>query len=159
MFLSILQELIFKNKPARCHMKSDFESPRTNNVILPCWMAVHICCKSQGDSSTWSRKNGWSLPLHPLQVLAWFFLLLFAVLYFGVLVSSIPCGLWQIMAYVVLSVVYVIHIVIHVIGVSLDPADPNVLAKNVSGPCLAFDRSTHTHVIENQLCYICGVKV
>ncbi|XP_076340541.1 uncharacterized protein LOC143241016 isoform X2 [Tachypleus tridentatus] len=122
-------------------------------------MAMYICFKGRGDTKIWSRSNGWSLPLHPLQALAWFFLLLFAVVYFGVLVPSIPCGVWQIIAYVVSFGCYSASKVIHGISVSLNPADPNVLAKKFSGPCPTFDRTKHVHVIENQFCYICEVKV
>ena len=36
------------------------------------------------------RINGWSCPLHPLQITAWLFILLFGVVYFGMLVTYLP---------------------------------------------------------------------
>lgn len=64
-----------------------------------------ICFKATKERTQWSRRNGWSLPLHPLQILAWFFLLMFAVLYFGVLVPNLPSGAWRISAFIVSFVV------------------------------------------------------
>lgn len=36
------------------------------------------------------RINGWSCPWHPLQFVAWFFLIFFSVFYFGVIVFYLP---------------------------------------------------------------------
>ena len=36
------------------------------------------------------RVNGWSWPWHPLQFVAWFFLIFFSVFYFGVIVFYLP---------------------------------------------------------------------
>ncbi|XP_015922315.1 palmitoyltransferase ZDHHC1 [Parasteatoda tepidariorum] len=120
-------------------------------------MAINL--KVTKENKWWSRQNGWSLPLHPLQVLAWFFLLMFAVLYFGVLVPNMPEGAWRISAYTINGLVFTFHIVIHLISVSLNPADINVRAKGITGPLPSFDRSKHSHVIENEYCHICEVKV
>lgn len=46
------------------------------------------------------RRNGWSCPLHVLQIVAWFFLLLFNVFYFGVMVPVLPYE-WQPAGYIV----------------------------------------------------------
>ncbi len=46
------------------------------------------------------RRNGWSCPPHPLQILVWCVIIVLAVLHYGVLVFYIP-GLWRILAYVV----------------------------------------------------------
>lgn len=37
-----------------------------------------------------SRRNGWSWPPHPLQIVAWLLYLFFAVIGFGVLVPLLP---------------------------------------------------------------------
>lgn len=84
---------------------------------------------------------------------------MFAFLYFGVLVPNVPEGAWQISAYVINGFVFIFHIVIHIISVSLNPADVNVRAKASKGPLPTFDRSKHSHVIENEYCHICEVKV
>ena len=46
------------------------------------------------------RRNGWSCPWHPLMGIAWFFIVFFALAYFGFLVFYIP-GLYRIIAIVV----------------------------------------------------------
>lgn len=117
-----------------------------------------FCTKSNADTKYWSRKNGWSFPLHLLQFSAWLFIIMFALLYFGVLVPSLPFP-WRISASLMFSVIFLIHTVVHLISISINPADPNVRAKNYRGPVPNFDRNQHAHVIENQFCYICEVKV
>ncbi|EEC11297.1 zinc finger protein, putative, partial [Ixodes scapularis] len=52
-----------------------------------------------------------------------------------------------------------VHFTSHAFSITIDPADSNVRAKNVQGPLPPFDRNKHAHVIENQFCYICEVKV
>ena len=46
------------------------------------------------------RRNGWTCPWHPLQVLAWGFIAFFAATYFGFLVHYIP-GAWRSIGYIV----------------------------------------------------------
>lgn len=46
------------------------------------------------------RRNGWSCPPHPLQVLLWAIIAFLVVAHYGFLVFYIP-GLWRIFAYIV----------------------------------------------------------
>lgn len=46
------------------------------------------------------RRNGWNWPWHPLQVLAWGFIVFFTTTYFGFLVFYIP-GAWRSIGYIV----------------------------------------------------------
>ena len=46
------------------------------------------------------RRNGWNWPWHPLQVLAWAFIVFFTTTYFGFLVFYIP-GAWKSIGYIV----------------------------------------------------------
>ena len=46
------------------------------------------------------RCNGWNCPWHPLQILAWVFILFFTVFYFGFLIFYIP-GAWSSIGYTV----------------------------------------------------------
>ena len=46
------------------------------------------------------RRNGWNCPWHPLQFLAWGFIVFFAATYFGFLVHYIP-GAWRSIGYIV----------------------------------------------------------
>lgn len=121
--------------------------------------ALVECGTKAPKGGQWSRRNGWSLPLNPLQLLAWFFLIFFLLFYFAVLVPSCPPGAWQICLYVLNTVIAIVHIISHICSTSIDPVDHSVLTKNSKGPLPVFDRSKHAHVIENQFCYICEVKV
>ena len=46
------------------------------------------------------RRNGWNCPWHPLQVVAWAFIVFFTLFYFGFLVFYIP-GAWRSIGYIV----------------------------------------------------------
>ncbi|XP_065300530.1 palmitoyltransferase ZDHHC1-like isoform X1 [Dermacentor albipictus] len=139
-------------------MKRDILQTRCAHLLGVCQVLVDCGVKAT-KGGEWSRQNGWSLPLHPLQLVAWFFLAYFLVMYFAVLVPSCPTGGWQIGLSLVNAAVGIVHVVSHILSVTIDPADANVRAKNIKGPLPQFDRSKHAHVIENQFCYICEVKV
>lgn len=52
------------------------------------------------------------------------------------------------------------HFLVHLIAVSIDPAEANVrLKKNYLEPMPTFDRSKHAHVIQKQYCHLCEVTV
>lgn len=103
-----------------------------------------------------SRGNGWSLPPHPLQVIAWIVLIVFALFHFVCFVPMLHRS-WQPPAYIVPGVSLLAHLVCHIVACTIDPADPSVLKKKY--PKKTFDRSKHKHVIENCHCYICQVDV
>ncbi|RWS08061.1 putative palmitoyltransferase ZDHHC1-like isoform X3, partial [Dinothrombium tinctorium] len=108
------------------------------------------------------RINGWSPPIHPLQITAWFFYFFFAVLYFGVMVPMLPTSMYRWLAAAVNGVTYFFHFVIHLTSVTVNPADINLIQKYKSRKKLSpnpFDSTKHAHVIENQFCYICEVTV
>lgn len=53
-----------------------------------------------------------------------------------------------------------LHFLVHLIAVSIDPAEANVrLKKNYPEPMPTFDRSKHTHVVQKQYCHLCEVTV
>lgn len=55
---------------------------------------------------------------------------------------------------------FFLHFLVHLIAVSIDPAEANVqFKKNYSKPMPTFDRSKHAHVIQNQYCHLCEVTV
>ncbi|XP_016427153.1 probable palmitoyltransferase ZDHHC1 [Sinocyclocheilus rhinocerous] len=105
-----------------------------------------------------SRTNGWSWPPHPFQLLAWMLYLYFAVTGFGVFVPLIPTH-WIPAGYIFTGITFVCHLFMHLMAVSIDPADYNVRAKSYKGPMPVFDRTKHAHVIENCHCYLCEVDV
>nr|XP_040023204.1 palmitoyltransferase ZDHHC1 isoform X1 [Gasterosteus aculeatus aculeatus] len=105
-----------------------------------------------------SRTNGLSWPPHPFQLLAWLLYLYFAVTGFGVFVPLLPPH-WIPAGYICTGFTFVCHMCVHVMAVSVDPADRNVRTKSHRGPVPEFDRSKHAHVIENCHCYLCQVDV
>uniref|UniRef100_A0A3Q1EZX0 Palmitoyltransferase n=1 Tax=Acanthochromis polyacanthus TaxID=80966 RepID=A0A3Q1EZX0_9TELE len=105
-----------------------------------------------------SRTNGWSWPPHPFQLLAWLLYVYFAVTGFGVFVPLLPPH-WIPAGYICTGVMFVCHLCVHVMAVSVDPADHNVRTRSHQGPVPVFDRSKHAHVIENCHCYLCQVDV
>lgn len=112
-------------------------------------------------NKTFVRNNGWQCPHHPLQILAWFVVVMFATVYLVFMVPAMPTSLLRGLALGVNLVLFAIHFVLHVAAISINPADDNVIEKMKSrrGPPAAFDRTKHAHVIENQFCYICEVSV
>lgn len=54
---------------------------------------------------------------------------------------------------------FFLHFLVHLIAVSIDPAEASVRFKNYSKPMPTFDRSKHAHVIQNQYCHLCEVTV
>ena len=56
--------------------------------------------ENQVDVNQFERINGWSCPWHPLQIIAWFFLVIFATVHFGILVNYLPKE-WQAPGYIV----------------------------------------------------------
>nr|XP_020458332.1 probable palmitoyltransferase ZDHHC1 isoform X2 [Monopterus albus] len=105
-----------------------------------------------------SRTNGWSWPPHPFQLLAWLLYVYFAVTGFGVFVPLLPAH-WIPAGYICTGIMFVCHLCVHVMAVSIDPADYSVRTKSDKGPVPVFDRSKHAHVIENCHCYLCRVDV
>ncbi|NWI08709.1 ZDHC1 palmitoyltransferase, partial [Crypturellus soui] len=105
-----------------------------------------------------ARRNGWSWPPHPFQIIAWLLYLFFALVGFGILVPLLPLH-WLPAGYICPGVCFIYHLVVHVTAVSIDPADTNVRKKNYLGPLATFNRSQHAHVIENRHCHVCDVDV
>ncbi|XP_055001719.1 palmitoyltransferase ZDHHC1 isoform X2 [Sorex araneus] len=105
-----------------------------------------------------SRRNGWSWPPHPLQILAWLLYFFFALIGFGVLVPLLPHA-WLLFGYTFMGAIFLCHLVVHLTAVTIDPADANVRDKSYTGNLPIFNRSQHAHVIENLHCNLCDVNV
>ncbi|KAM9861373.1 palmitoyltransferase ZDHHC1 isoform 3-T3 [Aulostomus maculatus] len=112
----------------------------------------------QADVPLCSRTNGWSWPPHPFQLLAWLLYVYFAITGLGVFVPLLPAH-WIPAGYICTGIVFVCHLCVHIMAVSVDPADHNVRTKSHKGPVPMFDRTKHAHVIENCHCYLCQVDV
>ena len=60
-----------------------------------------------------------------------------------------------------MSLILIVHSVVHILACSVNPADSSVLEKLARGDrhLAPFDRAVHRHVIENLHCNICDVSV
>ncbi|XP_074929875.1 palmitoyltransferase ZDHHC1 isoform X4 [Chelonoidis abingdonii] len=105
-----------------------------------------------------SRRNGWSWPLHPFQIIAWLLYLFFALIGFGILVPLLPHH-WVPAGYICPGVFFICHLVVHFTAVSIDPADASVRENKYLGQLTTFSRDQHFHVIENRHCHVCDVDV
>ncbi|XP_077159802.1 palmitoyltransferase ZDHHC11-like isoform X2 [Paroedura picta] len=106
-----------------------------------------------------SRVNGWSWPLHSFQVVTLGLFTYLAIVGFGIYIPLLPRG-WKVVAYTVIGLLFMYHLITHLVAITIDPADQNVLAKkNYKQPMPIFDRSKCKHVIQNQRCYLCEIEV
>ncbi|XP_062068588.1 palmitoyltransferase ZDHHC11-like [Lepus europaeus] len=105
-----------------------------------------------------SRVNGWSLPLHVFQGVAWITFTLMAVACFGIFIPLLSQS-WKYTAYCVAGGIFLVHLVAHLMAVSIDPAELNVRLRGYLKPLPVFDRSKHDHVIEDLYCHLCQIKV
>ncbi|XP_021487116.2 palmitoyltransferase ZDHHC11-like [Meriones unguiculatus] len=106
-----------------------------------------------------SRVNGWSPPLHSFQAISWTTYLAMSIVTFGIFIPFLPTS-WKCAAYAVMGGVFIFHLFVHLVAITIDPADTNVrLKKDYSEPVPTFDRSKHAHVIQNQYCHLCEVTV
>ncbi|XP_055277741.1 probable palmitoyltransferase ZDHHC11B [Moschus berezovskii] len=104
------------------------------------------------------RVSGWSRPVHSFQVVAWTLFLILALTTFGVFIPLLPRD-WKYIAYSVTGGIFFFHFLVHLIAISIDPAEASVRLKNYSQPMPTFDRSKHLHVIQNKYCHLCEVTV
>ncbi|XP_028018648.1 palmitoyltransferase ZDHHC1 isoform X5 [Balaenoptera acutorostrata] len=137
-----------------CNKPSNKTAPEKNVWTAPA-QASEPSPELQGQRS---RRNGWSWPPHPLQIVAWLLYLFFAVIGFGVLVPLLPHH-WVPAGYACMGAIFAGHLVVHLTAVSIDPADANVRDKSYAGPLPIFNRSQHAHVIEDLHCNLCNVDV
>ncbi|XP_069769423.1 palmitoyltransferase ZDHHC11 isoform X2 [Narcine bancroftii] len=106
-----------------------------------------------------SRVNGWTLPLHSFQLIAWMIYIYLAIVAFGIYIPMLQYA-WKYIGYVIIGLLFVYHLIVHMVAVSVDPADSRVRAKkNYNIPMPTLDRAKHPHVIQNQHCYLCEVDV
>ncbi|XP_067651681.1 palmitoyltransferase ZDHHC11-like [Haliotis asinina] len=105
-----------------------------------------------------SRRNGLSLPPHPLQGVAWLVVVYFLIIYFTTLVPVLPTE-WQPAGYIINGLACLVHVFTHFVATLINPADEAVLRANFKDKMPKFDRKKRRHVIENQHCYLCRVNV
>ena len=105
----------------------------------------------------WRRRNGLQWPPHPLQILGWIILLLVTLEMFGILIPALPLPI-ALACYAGFGMTFITHYIVHGIAVAVDPCDPELRTKpNIPVP--EFDRSLHSHVIENGRCHLCNICI
>lgn len=103
------------------------------------------------------RLHGLQLPLHPLQVIGWIALLGFGLASFLVIIPALQPDFQQLL-FGVLAGTYVVHAVAHLAALLIDPADTELRKLSSDRQVPEFDRSKHSHVIENGRCHLCNIK-
>ncbi|KAH0627106.1 hypothetical protein JD844_002516 [Phrynosoma platyrhinos] len=107
----------------------------------------------------YSRVNGWSLPLHSFQLITLLLYSYLAIVGFSIYIPLLP-NEWKYVAYIMIGIIFVHHLITHLVAVTIDPADQNILAKkNYNKPMPSFDRSKCKHVIQNHHCSLCETDV
>lgn len=104
------------------------------------------------------RFNGLQLPLHPLQIVGWITLIVFVLTSYLVIIPTFRQTIIRLSLYVTLSVLLVIHVVTHIAALIIDPADIELRKISTRKVVPEFDRSKHSHVIENGRCHLCNIK-
>lgn len=116
---------------------------------------MHKCCTSTQVRRTRRRINGLELPLNYQQVIGWIVFVFTGVVNFVILIE-IQFDELKMTALIVFTVLYVSHIISHIMASYIDPGE-NDLRKLPINNVPEFDRSLHTHVIENGRCHLCNI--
>uniref|UniRef100_A0A0N4ZZ96 Palmitoyltransferase n=1 Tax=Parastrongyloides trichosuri TaxID=131310 RepID=A0A0N4ZZ96_PARTI len=95
-------------------------------------------------SPIWRRKNGFTLPLHPLQLILW---LIFLLVPIPSIIVAVPIPLFPLTP----VLIFIIYVIIILIIFYLSIFDPGIPIKNL--PCEY--KPEKGHVIENLKCQIC----
>lgn len=104
------------------------------------------------------RRNGFSLPLHYVQVLGIIVIIFIILMNYLTLCVNIPTHPWQWLSIVISSLLILPFLIIFIRVTLLDPAEDAVKQLR-RGPKPDFDRRVHGHVITNLYCNICDVHV
>lgn len=161
------------------YIKSDEGKPSTNHFHL---ISVSVCnnlsqvdprvksavsrfCSLQNhlveiepQHRKWRRIHGFELPLHPQQLLAVLIMILFLIFTYVLLVPDLPSSC-SLLLYITTGTVYTSLVIAYVLATLVDPAHPAVRVSKLRKPVPEFDRTKHSHVIENGRCHLCNITV
>lgn len=105
------------------------------------------------------RVHGLQLPLHPQQIFGWFVLLIFGFSAYFVLIPAFRLDL-QGPLYGLLTGLGLVHVISHLTALLLDPADKELRRVHRNDRIVPeFDRTKHSHVIENGRCHLCNIRI
>jgi palmitoyltransferase ZDHHC1/11 len=103
------------------------------------------------------RINGLQLPLHPLQLVGWITFMVFILAAYLIIIPAFQPVI-QLPLYATISVLVLIHVISHIAALLIDPADIELRRISTRKVVPEFDRTKHTHVIENGRCHLCNIK-
>ncbi|CAL8096396.1 unnamed protein product [Calicophoron daubneyi] len=107
----------------------------------------------------YSKINGWSLPLHPLQGVSWVAAVSFTLAYYGILVPA-TVEAAQLYLIIINAVFTALYSTFTLICVSINPADKEVREKQKRlGKRVPQLDPKHAHVIENFYCNLCELPI
>lgn len=101
------------------------------------------------------RLNGLQLPLNYQQIIGWFVFVVTGLLNFLILIE-VQSDELKIISFVIFIVLYVCHLISHLIASLLDPSEKELRKLEVYN-VPEFDRNVHAHVIENGRCHLCNI--
>lgn len=107
--------------------------------------------------TTHKRSNGFTWPPDKAQVVSWFFLFYFGLMFFGIFCASMAEP-WSYIFGSVFSVFYVLLVFLIILVTAINPGEEVSLKRKIT-PKKDFSRENHKHVIENQFCNICQIVV
>ncbi|KAM7354151.1 uncharacterized protein ACRADG_005938 isoform 1-T5 [Cochliomyia hominivorax] len=135
---------------------------RSSNSLVGPWKFSHCISFQENIANVHHRKgrriNGLQTPLHPLQLFGWFVLILFGLAAYWILIPSFNTDI-QGPLYGLITGLYIVHIVSHLVALLIDPADRELRRVHRNDRIVPeFDRSKHAHVIENGRCHLCNIR-
>ncbi|XP_067931560.1 palmitoyltransferase ZDHHC1-like [Watersipora subatra] len=105
-----------------------------------------------------SKRNGFSRPLHPLQLLVLTIAIYFGLIWFCVNVPALMRE-WQAAGNTIVTLTLAAHLTTYLVAMTINPADDTVIAKATKGTAAKLDRTIHRHAIENEFCHLCECTV
>ncbi|XP_076764654.1 palmitoyltransferase ZDHHC11 [Xylocopa sonorina] len=132
------------------------DESRTTEGILSRWCLRRNTTLVIPERRKFRRVNGLQFPLHPQQIIGWIMILIIAINTFAVLMPLVESSLRTVYS-IVIAAIFFIHICSYLVVVLLDPADPQVRSQPLNKIVPEFDRSKHSHVIENGRCHLCNI--
>ncbi|XP_017004066.2 uncharacterized protein [Drosophila takahashii] len=140
-------------------VSSDQERPRSNHRL--CRLSQLVSYQNNiadVQHRKGRRLHGLQLPLHPLQLFGWLVLLLFGVASYWVLIPAFHARI-QGPLYGLITGLYLVHIASHLTALLTDPADKELRRVHRNDRIVPeFDRTKHSHVIENGRCHLCNIR-
>lgn len=125
-----------------------------------CWFSKIISFQNNLGANEYRkdrRINGFQLPLHPLQLVGWITLIVFVLTSYLIIIPAFHVKV-RLPLYITVSLLLVIHVITHIAALIIDPADVELRKISTRKVVPEFDRTKHTHVIENGRCHLCNIK-